>query len=220
MRPIDIGVGTRFGRLIVLDLVKQNVPSERSYRCMCDCGNVIVTLSSSLRKGRTKSCGCLRIDSDLVRHNTAVIGVRERFYKHVDARSADECWPWIGYRDRRGYGRFRIPGERNMKVASRVSYELKYGDIPDGMCVCHKCDNPQCVNPSHFFIGTKADNNKDMYEKGRDKHARGEKAGRSKLTSNDVETIRTSKKSLRSIALEFGITYGHAGKIRRGELWA
>lgn len=76
-----------------------------------------------------------------------------------------KCWCWKGQTDRKGYGRIWRDGKR--RQAHRVSYELIFGPIPDGMQVCHKCDNPPCVRPSHLFLGTQSDNMKDCTNKGR-----------------------------------------------------
>ena len=86
----------------------------------------------------------------------------------------DECIVWNGRRDARGYGVINGLGERNKKTgtpthsyAHRVSYAVHKGEIPEGMCVCHHCDNPPCINPLHLFLGTKGDNIRDCVEKGR-----------------------------------------------------
>jgi hypothetical protein len=75
------------------------------------------------------------------------------------------CWEWTGYRTRDGYGSVKHAGK--MMKAHRVAYEAAYDPIPDGMIVCHKCDNPACCNPNHLWLGTDADNQRDMVAKGR-----------------------------------------------------
>jgi len=90
--------------------------------------------------------------------------VEERFWAKVD--KTDSCWVWTGATLRRGYGQIRIPVKK-AKQAHRLSWEIHNGPIPDGMLVCHKCDNPPCVNPAHLFLGTQSDNNKDCVRKGR-----------------------------------------------------
>lgn len=89
---------------------------------------------------------------------------RARFWRQVDRRGPDECWPWLGTIDRLGYGRFAI--DVVPMIASRVMWVVTNDCQPAGL-VCHKCDNPPCVNPAHLWLGTSADNTHDMIAKGR-----------------------------------------------------
>lgn len=89
-----------------------------------------------------------------------------------------DCWEWGGSRDGHGYGTVSVV-DRNPFV-HRFSYETFVGPIPDGHVICHRCDNPPCMNPAHLFIGTQADNVADMVNKGRMYDRRGLKRGKYK----------------------------------------
>ena len=90
--------------------------------------------------------------------------VRAAFMAQVDKSGA--CWEWTGRKDPDGYGQFSGSGLKSIK-AYRLSYEMFIGPIPEGMCICHDCDNKSCVKPSHLFCGTHSDNVYDHYRKKR-----------------------------------------------------
>ena len=87
----------------------------------------------------------------------------ERFWAKVD--KSGDCWLWTASKTKEGYGYFRFDGA--MRKAHRMSWLLTNGEIPEGMLVCHTCDNPSCVNPKHLWLGTNRDNMDDMNAKGR-----------------------------------------------------
>lgn len=88
----------------------------------------------------------------------------ERLWGNVE-KDANGCWNWRGARYRKGYGRISIDGRQ--VAAHRTAYRLAHGEIPDGLVVRHRCDNPPCINPDHLEVGTAADNSRDMVERGR-----------------------------------------------------
>jgi hypothetical protein len=111
----------------------------------------------------------------------------KNFWKKIV--KTDNCWEWIGARNKLGYGSFGIDGKT--QLAHRISYRINKGQIPIGMCVLHRCDNPPCCNPDHLWIGTDFDNSADMILKGRDKKASPEhNGGGGKLNSYKIIEIR------------------------------
>jgi hypothetical protein len=92
----------------------------------------------------------------------------DRFWIKVHKGDTGDCWLWGGY-TRDGYGKFLA--NRRLRLAHRIAWELTHGPIPEGLCVCHSCDNPRCCNPVHLFLGSRGDNNRDRAQKGRTRSA-------------------------------------------------
>lgn len=128
----------------------------------------------------------------------------ENFWTKVDIRKPDECWNWLGTKNPHGYGKLRFRS-RNKYLAHRLSWSLANGEIPDGMNILHKCDNPSCVNPNHLYPGTQSQNLKDAYSRGRYSQ-KGEHGNGRKLTLAQVLEIRR----LYSLG---GYTYPELGKM-------
>lgn len=144
----------------------------------------------------------------------------ERFHEKWQL-NGQGCWIWTASTAGKGYGQIKKPGSREQIYAHRLSYLIHYGEIPDGLFVCHTCDNPKCVKPSHLFLGDSKQNMQDMQTKGR--HLCGEKNAMNKLTEEMVLQIHLLAKeglSQMKIAKSFHISQGTVFKILHGERWA
>ena len=145
---------------------------------------------------------------------------QSRFWKSVDRKGPQECWIWIGTRLPKGYGSF-TSAQCDENRAHRVSWLIANGPIPPGLCVCHRCDTPPCVNPAHLFLGTKSENTKDRHSKGRS--AQGSRNGRAKLNSQQVFEIRFRLKngeSQRRLARLFKVHPRTVCRIGQREIWS
>lgn len=142
---------------------------------------------------------------------------KQRFWKYVDKKPKDDCWNWIGACDKDGYGLIGV--NKKLISAHRFSWEIHFDKIPKNLCVLHHCDNPSCVNPHHLFLGTQQDNVDDKVKKNR--QARGEDNGASKLTWNKITQIRQlkGKFSQREIAKIFNVSHATIGYIHRNKIW-
>jgi hypothetical protein len=143
-----------------------------------------------------------------------------RFWRYVDRRGPDDCWPWTAKRQKSGYGRLGT-GATKQLMAHRLSFEIANGYLPE--VVMHTCDNPWCVNPAHLRGGTMADNMADMRAKNRDNRTirpRGEAHHRAKLTEAMVRDIkaRPNEKPTK-LAREYGVKYAVIHRIRNGTAW-
>lgn len=160
-------------------------------RCICqapDCGKEFFLIAARVRQGKGKFCSpscrdAWRSQPERPREFFVAMSQQAKqsenyqpmrndeadFWALVEKRGSDECWPFRGQLDKDGYGQFQLKTRRR---AHRLVWEFVNGPIPAGMFACHHCDNPQCCNPAHLFVGTAADNAHDRDAKGR--IARGE----------------------------------------------
>jgi hypothetical protein len=158
--------------------------------------------------------------------------IPKRFWHYI--KKTKTCWEWTGALVR-GYGQMSVSG--NGVPAHRVSWELHYGPIPEGLFVCHHCDNRACVRPDHLFLGTPKENTHDCMRKGRlatgirsgaytkPEKCRmpGERNHQSKLTEDQVREIRRRYSeggiTQKALAAEYGVTQTCVGGITRGKGW-
>ena len=140
--------------------------------------------------------------------------LEERFWSKVE-KTAD-CWLWTAGVTS-GYGQIHL--KRVLHLAHRLSWQIHFGEIPKGMCVLHKCDNKICVNPEHLWLGTKADNNADMLNKGRRADVKGEANPAHKLTVSDVINIRILDMPQRALAHLYGVSQTTICEIKTGRKW-
>lgn len=145
----------------------------------------------------------------------------DRFWNKVD--KSGDCWEWTASKLPKGYGQFWYGGQRY--GAHRFAYLLKVGHIPEGMCVCHTCDNTSCVNPDHLWLGTVADNLRDMRDKGRGVKPptfKGEAHVSARLTKDQVKVIKRNigYVSQKVLAEMFDVHPSAISSIKLGRSWA
>ncbi len=144
----------------------------------------------------------------------------ERLLSHIVVDPTTGCWLWTAYvNEKTGYGKFRIGtnAKDQQMEAHRASYQVFIGQIPDEMCVLHRCDVRHCVRPDHLFLGTNYDNTHDMIAK--DRHARGRRQPHAKLTDADVIKIRADSRKHRLIANDYNISRSVITLIKLGRGW-
>jgi endogenous inhibitor of DNA gyrase (YacG/DUF329 family) len=182
-------------------------------RAVCEiCGEVFIARPIDLQERHARFCS-----SQCLSKYRKSLG-RDRFWSKVSKdgpvlnTELGPCWEWMGSCSR-GYGVTHIDGSR--EFAHRFSWRDRNGEIPDGLDVCHKCDNPKCVNPGHLFVGTEKDNMLDMIKKGR--------GGNTKLTVHQVLEIRSNylagNVTQSRLSAEYGVTPSAIWSIVTGKTW-
>jgi hypothetical protein len=151
-----------------------------------------------------------------------------RFWSKVAiTANPDECWEWQASVGSHGYGQLSLGTFKNQTIAlsHRFVWQIKMGEIPNGMFICHRCDNRRCCNPAHLFVGTYQDNIDDMNKKGRARGgtALGENHGKSKLTNQLVlhirETYAKGATDLKTLANEVGVSVSTVANVVNRSTW-
>jgi hypothetical protein len=186
------------------------------------CGNVFYENQSNIERGRGTYCGKPCAAAERRRPP------EERFWNFV--QKSDGCWEWTGAQTPNGHGQLRLSRNRN-SLAHRFSWELHHGPIPEGLNVCHHCDNPKCVRPDHLFLGDQRANMQDAKAKGRtrtgasiypERLPHGERHHASKLTEEQVRAIRARHAlgvTRAVLAIEYGVSNWTIGEILKGRAW-
>lgn len=194
----DTPVATHFRRLYRRH---SSVSKPKSNATCIDCGVPILNTKGT---GLCRACGRVRFG------RTRRLGA-SGFWERVSGTNTPEsCWEWTGPVSADGYGIVeRETDDGHFNRAHRFAYYLTHGVIPPGMCVCHRCDNPRCVNPAHLFLGSARENNADRARKGRTGVNRGEAHHNAKFADAEVPRIWArllAGESQASIAREYGVT--------------
>lgn len=212
LQKYDIS-GRKFGKLTVISYAGRDKVRDFLWKCLCDCGHEKIVPKRSLIHGATSTCGkegC---------RPRKIIPAIDRLMSKVD--KTDFCWVWKGcHAGNSGYG-YMTYKDKNTLV-HRASWILNFGDIPEDLCVCHRCDNKLCVNPEHLFLGSDFDNAQDKMLKGRGNI--GEKNALAKLTSEEVSAIRDlyqiDKIKQALLAKIFDVDNTNISSIIRRKTWA
>lgn len=185
--------------------------------CECGCGQpTALAMRNHSKSGAVKDQPQRFIKGHSKGYHKTLAGA---FWAHCVPATADECWQWQGGRNSRGYGRFKHHGK--IYSAHRVSYELHFGRIDDDLAVCHKCDNPICCNPHHFFLGSRLENNRDRALKGRTRSRSGASNQFAKLSTEQVAEIKqrlaAGDVSQGQLAKEYGVSQVTISRIFLGK---
>lgn len=251
--------GRIFERLTVLEEAGRSEGGHVQWKCLCSCGKDVIATSSNLLRGLVKSCGCYGRDKARERIKDIKTGWEEHCaycgkpFKCVSVKQkycSDECSflarckatpsgciEWQGDRNLSGYGVLRAAMNghpRKMIQAHRYAWYRAHGNVPEDMCICHKCDNRKCVNIEHLFLGTWADNNRDRSQKGRSgsriyseeerqrysKMFRGSNQTNAKLTEKQALEIYNRKdKTHAELAKEYGVSKAVVTSIKAKRSW-
>lgn len=146
--------------------------------------------------------------------------LKRRFWLKVRECLPETCWDWIGEITNVGYGRFTFKQKRT--GAHRMAWMITHGNIPDGLCVCHTCDNRKCVNPGHMFLGSNAENMADKVAKKRQETGANVRKKTTKITPEQALEIRARGKTgakPTALAREYGLSQSFVSEVIAGKKW-
>lgn len=143
--------------------------------------------------------------------------IQNNFWDNYEPIPESGCWIWTISQCSKGYGQVWYNGK--LIRAYQLSWILSNGPIPKGLCVCHSCDTPLCINPRHLFLGTRADNQRDMCNKGRLINLKGSAHGMALLTESQVIDIRASDESYLTLSKKYGVGKSAIASIKTRKNW-
>ncbi len=213
---IDL-TGQRFGKLVVLERVFVTDKKKKTmFRCACDCGIEIITDSSSLKEGKSKSCGCSQNRHHAIKFKKENPDASEidilRFCLQENSKWNGECLEsTFKSKSQSGYAMIKY---RNSTIGChRASWIVNHGKIPGNLWVLHSCDNPLCIRIDHLFLGTPKDNSQDMIQKNRDNVFGARKHERE--TVNIAIELRKKGKTYNEISKELNISISTLNSLFR-----
>lgn len=221
--PIKDLTGKSFGKLIILKSVGKNKNGKTLWLCACNCGNQHITSSQILISGKCRSCGCIK--------SPAILEYQEILRKKIISNSTRDgsCLIWNGpYRKNFPHGIIccLYKGKKGSYQAHRISYSVFVEEIPENLFVLHKCDRPECVEPSHLHLGTQKDNIREMRERNRaNDHLKGKKGidhHNCKLSYEEIlEIIKMKEDGMiySEISKHFQVSQEQISNICRNKSW-
>lgn len=135
---------------------------------------------------------CKLCNKDFFKTNRTMLWCSDkcRFWYYVDIKEPLVCWPWLHkFKTSNGYGRFKLKNNKSI-IASKYAYQISFGDIPEGLEIRHKCDNPICCNPHHLELGTRKDNMQDASKRKRIRNGKYIGCKRYKVTLSDLSLMK------------------------------
>lgn len=202
-----------------IDCHVKNMGGYRPERECIFCKNIFYIKARNDRRKQSIYCSKLcryKYENDPINQ---LDRLRKSLERNVIKKSDNECWGWK-IQEERGYGQAKFMGKHIS--ASKASYIVYKGEIPEGMFVCHSCDVRECINPLHLWLGTPKDNQQDMIKKGRNRNSKGSDHGQSKLTEEQVIDIRKrllNGESGISITKLFNISSVLVSMIKKNKRW-
>lgn len=181
---------------VVLRDARRGVDLNRHLNVICSALEVAIALEEKQQRS-----------ADLKREK-----ILDRFNEKYKINSKTGCWEWQASKAHWGYGAFSLDGK--LTSAHRASWKIFKGDITEFMYVCHKCDNPSCVNPEHLFLGTPTDNNNDTHSKGRAR--KGESCSWAKISDEDYLKIMSDPRPYDQIAKDYNTRSKYVSQLKAG----